>query len=93
MLFSVLSFNDWFNLQNQVVFCNEYKNGVLNLYQVTGLIENYKLTSLLGMYKHFALASVCKYGALVYKQFVQFFVDGGKEAYQMIQEWVKSQAH
>jgi hypothetical protein len=90
LLFCVLSFNDWFDLRNQVVFCNDYKNGSLNLYQVSELVENYRLTNLIGLYLDFTSHLFSKYSLLVYKQFVTLFLDGAKDAYNMIQEWVKT---
>jgi hypothetical protein len=90
LLFCVLTFNDWFDLRNQVVFCNDYKNGSLNLYQVSELVENYRLTNLIVLYLDFTSHMFSKYSLLVYKQFVTLFLDGAKDAYNMLQEWVKT---
>lgn len=88
LVFTILSFNDWFNQFYSIVFCNDYKNGVLNLYQVSELIETYKLGNLIKLYYGFYLSIFEKYSVLVYKQFIGFFIDGTKEAIELIQSYV-----
>lgn len=89
LLFTLLSFNDWFNLNYQIIFCNDYKNGVVNLYQVSEFIETYTLGNLIKVHWNFAVNLITTYSVLVYKQFIGFFIDGTKEAFQIIQSYVQ----
>lgn len=110
VLFALLAFDDWFNLSNHIVLCNDYKQGVLNLYQLGELVETYKLTNLLGLYWVFTRGSIAKYGTLAYKQFaglitkygtlaytqfvslfVRVFIDGWKDAYHQILNYLQKE--
>jgi len=84
----IFSFNDWFNLSYQIIFCNDYKNGNINLYQVSELIETYKLKNLIELYFQFFEKLLQKYSVLVYKQFIGFFIDGYKDAIKIVQQYV-----
>lgn len=90
LLFTILAFRDWFNLAYAIIFCNDYKNGVSNLYQVSELIETYKLGNLIQLHLKFGIKLIQTYSKLIYKQFFRFFIDGIKEATQIIQSYVKS---
>lgn len=90
VLFALLTFNDWFDLRNQIVLCNDYKNGVLNLYQVSELIEKYRLINFISIYKDLIVSNMYKYAGLAIRQFItqvkSLVVDGWREAYGHIQK-------
>lgn len=86
--YSVLTFSDWFDLHYQIVLCNEYKNGTINLYQVSELIENYKLTNWLASEFEFLSGLIYTYAILVGKQFFHVIVDVYKALYLFIYEGI-----
>lgn len=87
VLFTMLAFNDWFNLTYQVILCNDYKNGITNLYQVSELLETYRLYNLMRLY----FEKLDKYASLVYKQFTAAIFDSTKEVVELIKNY-KNQA-
>lgn len=58
LVFSLLAFNDYFNLNYAIINCNDYKNGAINLYTVSQAIESFTLANVieanvLDMYENF----------------------------------------
>lgn len=81
--FAILTFNDWFNLNHQVILCNDYKNGILNLYQVSEALEQYRLYSLIQLY----FQQLDKFLYLAYKQFTSIIFETTTEVIELIKNY------
>jgi hypothetical protein len=83
VIITLLSFNDWFNLTYQIILCNDYKNGIITLYQVSQALETYKLVSLTRLY----LVHLEKYAVLAYRQFTSLFTESTREVVELIKNY------
>lgn len=86
MIFMVFGFNEWFNLTHAVIFCNDFKNGSLNLYQVSELLQHYRLSNFLKFQFKFYKDLTVKFSCLAYKQFVSIVSESFDEFYQLVKD-------